>query len=192
LDGQGDYVTVKDNWNLHISGAFTLSAWINLQTLSPPSGSYPRILEKGTPTGEKLWMFYAKSSKVIGFGFISSSGDIQIKTKKTDWQVGKWYHVVGTYDPSVSSNNMKIYVDGTLDNQATMKGKPDANSDPLMIGRRCRVTSDFWYGKIDSVCRYSRALTATGVAYLNRSPFGTLSGATTIIPSCVKASSSHS
>ena len=181
LDGQGDYVTVKDNWNLHISGAFTLSAWINLQTLSPSSGSYLRVLEKGTPTGEKLWMFYAKSSKVIGFGFISPSGDIQIKTKKTDWQVGKWYHVVGTYDPSVSSNNMKIYVDGMLDNQATMKGKPAANSYPLMIGTRSTASSDFWQGKIDEVRIYSRALTATEVANLNKSPFVSLPAGTNMI-----------
>ena len=179
LDGAGDYVTVNDKWNLQLDGAFTLSAWIKLDTLYP-DGSWTRILEKGTSPGEKYWMFYIKSSKKIGFGFINSE-DVSVLTSKTDWQVGKWYHIAGTYDPKGGSNNMKIYVDGVLNNQATKTGSPVANTKPLLIGAKSTTDTDFWEGGIDEVSIYRKALTATEVASLYKSPYVSLPRGTNII-----------
>jgi len=172
LDGSGDYVSVSDSSSLRITGAFSISAWIKLDTTSP-DGNYVRILEKGTSPGDKYWMYYVKSTKKIGFGFTSADVDSTIHTTKTDWQAGQWYHVVGTYDPAVSSNNMKIYVNGALDTQETKTGKPLANYDPLMIGTKSSANWDFWQGDIDALRIYKRALTSTEAANLYKPSYAT-------------------
>jgi hypothetical protein len=191
LDGSGDYVKVDDSWKLRLTGAFTLSTWIKFDTLTP-NGSYVRILEKGTSPGEKYWMFYVKSSKQVGFGFISPDGDINLRASKTDWKVGQWYHIVGTYNPSGGSNNMKIYVNGVLDSQATRTGKPAANSEPLMIGTKSTANGDFWQGEIDEVHIYGKALTATDITALHKSPFVSLPPGTNEIVWTVKDADGNS
>jgi hypothetical protein len=191
LDGKGDYVKVDDFWELRMTGAYSISAWIKLETLTP-DGSYVRILEKGTSPGEKYWMFYVKSSSKIGFGFINSEADVNIRTTKSNWQAGQWYHIVGTYNPAGGSNNMKIYVNGVLDNQATKTGKPAANSQPLMIGAKSSAKGDFWQGQLDEIRLYGRALTATEVTSLYKSPFVSLPTGTNTITWSVKDSSGNS
>jgi hypothetical protein len=180
LDGDKDFVAIDNNWNLQLTGAFTLSTWVKLDTLSP-DGSYVRILEKGTSPGEKYWMFYVKSTKKIGFGFINADSDVNLLTAKTDWQAGKWYHIVGTYDPAGTSNNMKIYVDGTLDNKGTRSGKANSSTQPLLIGAKSTTDKDFWEGEIDEVRIYRKALTQTEVTALNKAPFVSLPRGANII-----------
>jgi parallel beta-helix repeat protein len=159
LDGDGDYVTVPDSSSLKLTGAFSISAWVKLNTLNP-EGHTLRILEKGSSPGEKYWMFFVKSTKKFGFGFINSENDVQIRSSKTDWKAGQWYHIVGTYNPEETSNNMKLYVNGVLDTQATKTGTPSTNTKPLVIGTRSTADWEFWNGDIDEVRIYSRALTA--------------------------------
>ena len=180
LDGDGDYVQIKDNWNLDITSGFSLSAWIKFDTLYPEA-NYARILEKGTSPGDKYWMFYVKSSKQIGFGFANGLDEIAQKTTKTDWQTGKWYHIVGTYDPNGGSNNMKIFVNGVLNSQSSQTGVPVANSDPLMIGGKNPAIFDFWQGGIDEVRIYRKALSATDITNLYNSPYGSLKPGTNVI-----------
>src|SRR5438093_3975049 len=78
LDGDKDDVTVKDSSTLRQTGAFTLSAWVNLDTLSPPGG-YSQILEKGTDSN-RYYMSYIKSSKEIAFGFMTNGVVSEVKT----------------------------------------------------------------------------------------------------------------
>ena len=172
LDGKGDYVTVSDSSSLRITGAFSISAWAKLDTVTP-DGNYVRILEKGTSPGDKYWMYYVKSTKQIGFGFINGLNNVAILTSKTDWEAGKWYNIVGTYDPAVSSNNIKIYVNSVLDNQATKSGKPVLEYKPLMIGTKSSASFDFWQGDIDEVRIYKRALSATEAAALYKPSYTT-------------------
>jgi len=180
LDGDGDYVQVDDNWNLDITGAFTISAWIKFDTLNPDA-NYARIIEKGTSPGNKYWMFYVKSSKTVGFGFKNTLDEVSLKTAKTDWQTGKWYQIVGTYDPKGGSNNMKIYVNGILDSQSTQTALPEANNAPLMIGAKNPAIFDFWQGVIDEVRIYRKALSASEVTSLYKSPFVSLKAGTNLI-----------
>jgi len=168
LDGDGDYVTVPDSSTLRLSGAFTISAWVKLNSLTP-EGNTLRILEKGTSPGQKYWMFYSETTKQFGFGFINSADDIQLRTVKTNWKPDQWYHIVGTYNPYSSSNNMKIFVNGAMDNQATETGKPSVNYKPLVIGARSGLDWEFWPGDIDEVRIYNKALTASDVSNLYES-----------------------
>lgn len=179
LDGDEDYVVVQDSSSLRLAGAFTISAWMNLDTLAP-SGDYTRIVEKGT-TASKYWMFYVKATKKIGFGFFNSGTDISIQTVKTDWQAGKWYHIVGTYDPAGGTRNMKIYVNSVMNNQITKTGSPIANFEPLKFGVKNNDLWDYWDGGIDEVMIYNRALTASEIADLNKAPFVSLPTRTNIV-----------
>lgn len=180
LDGVNDFVTVGDSYDMRLTGSFSISVWIKFATLEP-DGTLARILEKGTTTGDKYWMFYDKSSKKVGFGFVSSGDQVQTLTTKTDWQTSRWYHIVGTYNPTGGSNNMKIYVNGVLNNEVTRTGKPIANNEPLIIGSKRTTTSEFWQGGIDELRIYKRAITASEVTSLYKTPFVFLKPGTNII-----------
>jgi len=54
-------------------------------------------------------------------------------------EVGRWYHVVGTYD----GTTIKQWVDGTYNTQTSVTATPIANGGPVRIGRR-------WDGNAES------------------------------------------
>jgi len=67
------------------------------------------------------------------------------------------HHLVASYDGS----NMKIYVDGSLENSGSgYTGLLPSNEDPVWIGRHFlpSETSNFFNGEIDKVMLYNRAL----------------------------------
>ena len=71
--------------------------------------------------------------------------------------LGKWYHVVATYD----GTNQKIYVNGVLENTRGSAGYR-APSITTKIARRGQGTN-FINGTLDDVRIYNRALSAAEV-----------------------------
>jgi len=174
LDGN-DYITGPDSPSLRLNGAFSISAWIKLYTLNPVSDfSFAIVVDKSEGEGESgtNWyrLLYDASQQKMRFGF-SDVGEIKIVfTNKTDWVVGQWYHVIGTYDPNIAVNNMKIFVDGVLDNQATITGNPNAPAGYLRIGALSGDNPEFyWQGGIDELRIYDRALTENEISEIFKS-----------------------
>ena len=59
-------------------------------------------------------------------------------------QTGQWYHVVGTWDGS----NIRIYVDGVLDNTPTARAAPiGTDTRPVYLGGRSGAGSICWHAR---------------------------------------------
>ena len=86
---------------------------------------------------------------------------------------GAWHHLVMTIDLSAASNQLSLYVDGSLANSQTLGGAllgfPTLNN--FEIGRLGRsAPTDYFGGLIDDVQVYDTALSATEVSFLFANP----------------------
>lgn len=88
------------------------------------------------------------------------------------------HHIVLTYDGSLGSGNVKIYVDGTLNNYSNFTGDTGNNTQPWQIGAHGNG-EQFWKGTIDEVMMWGRPLDSTEVQELYNS-LGGSTGTTTV------------
>lgn len=78
---------------------------------------------------------------------------------------GAWHHVAVTYDPTLSANKYKLYVDGVLDTESDISTtlNTTVNTD-LIIGRRINPSfGGFFSGTIDELRVWDVARTQTEI-----------------------------
>jgi hypothetical protein len=151
FDGSNDCIFIPHHSELNITSAISVSAWIKIAGFS----GYPAIVNKNYD-----------SSYYIQLG--DNNGDVEfgidypeIYTRVTNvLTTGAWYHIVGTYDANGGTNNLKIYINGTVVNQTTATGTAVGNSANLAIGANSWCTGDYFNGTIDDVRIYNRTLSA--------------------------------
>jgi hypothetical protein len=173
-------VRVADTIPLQLNSAFSISVWVSFSNLNPQS-EYLQIIQKVDSSDDRYQLVYDKVSKTISFGFKQNGSYHNVSSNTTNWEIGKWYHIVGVYDPLGGHNNNKIFVNGLLDNAQTNTGIPSVTDGDLMIGGTSAIGISNWQGGIDEVRIYSRALTTSEVSQLYLSPFLSLPQGTSII-----------
>ncbi|OGK19984.1 hypothetical protein A2866_06240 [Candidatus Roizmanbacteria bacterium RIFCSPHIGHO2_01_FULL_39_8] len=161
FDGTDDYITVADNALIEATSKnFTASAWIYPNAVS----SNMAVVAKGT-CGVS-WSDYEllTTGTNLQFTFSTSGGATSTVTGTKTLSTNTWYHVAGTYDGS----NLKVYVNGVLDNSAASTNTPNDTTDVMAIGGRttngsvgCGSVSNQhpFDGKIDDVKIFNYALT---------------------------------
>lgn len=138
--------------------AFSISAWIK-----PKVNNTDRMwICQGTSDSSNgfisLWTQQSFESRHILFvmkNTVGSNGTFGALVKSTtQLEVGKWIHVVGTYDGS----NLRLYRNGNLEATTSTSGNAGANEE-FRIGR---LTSSFYAANdvIDEVLVYNRVLTS--------------------------------
>lgn len=159
FDGTDDYVNIANASSLQITSALTLSMWAKYNTAFEGYA-----VSKGFDRLDFL-TYAADSGKMT---FYVNGADPSLKTTGA-YNDGTWHHFVGIYDPNGGANNLRIYVDGVLNNQGTRGGSPVTDSSPLRIGCYGANASFFWNGAVDDVRLYNRALSGAEVRQLYNS-----------------------
>jgi len=146
-------------------GPFTVECWINADEFASRVGVISR----------------AESSE---FGLFANGGrphfSVHLDGKYAEAQAsttlkpGSWHHLAGVFD----GQEVRMYVDGKLEDRAAGKGKRTANKLPLYIGADTdgdgRAVS-FFKGRVDSVRVSDRAL-YTGQSFTPERRPGTADG----------------
>jgi hypothetical protein len=99
---------------------------------------------------------------------VTSTGDATYSDEELNDNL--WHLAVGTYDGSLSSANLKLYIDGRLQTKTYIVGC-DIEDIPESLGIGANIDQfgdsfypwDFFVGSIDDVRIYNRALTASEV-----------------------------
>jgi hypothetical protein len=168
-----DYVDIGNPSNLRITGAITLSAWVNNESLVQNT----RYITKSDGAGFRGWELYFSGDTTDLAGFqISSDGTLQSTVETTfPLSASTWYHLVGVYEPGTA---VKIYVNGVLNNQNTssIPASQKDNSLNVFIGNRTACSNCYMDGKIDDVRVYNSALTADEVKLLYNQGFAASMG----------------
>jgi hypothetical protein len=171
FDGVSSYISVPDNQALRLNNTdFTLNAWIKLVSYNSSYGS--SILSKRTTGANNgwIWSVIGNAANPVGAvtygpggGSFDAFGDKIIT-------LGSWHMVTSVYN--LASGQLKIYVDGILDN--TTSGILTASASitsMLYIGMDAPNLNDngyFFQGSMDDIRIYSRAISASEIQKLYR------------------------
>ncbi len=168
FDGANDFVEVPDHNDLDPSSQeMTLAAWVNLASLTPPSGDqFSTIIGKtASPTRDiGSYTFGIFNNLVAGLNFQQIISNNAVP-------VNEFVHVAFTHD---SSNISKFYINGILDSTDSTTITQDfltTNTHNYRIGHSGSF-NDFFFGGIDEVRFYDMALSGNEIAGLVPEPSG--------------------
>ena len=102
----------------------TISMWVRLNTPGE------RSCVGNTNDGSNWAMFYFNGAKKLQFAsYIGGSYVVRYTTNRVFNDVGAWYHCVATADVSLSSPEVKIYVNGEEQTDLQYNVTPSQNAD---------------------------------------------------------------
>jgi hypothetical protein len=162
FDGLVDYALVPDDVSLDITSAITLAAWIK-----PSKLGTQYIIKKATQGGIDGYELSLSLGGIVfvRFNQATSGNTYRINSTVTYPTDGNtWMHIAATYD----GTEIKIYINGTLDNSVTITTSIATNDLSLSIGAQ----SDGVYplqGAIDDARVYNYALSQTEIQALTTS-----------------------
>ena len=168
LDGDGDYVDFGNDPAFDITDSITITAWIKINTFD----AYCQAI---VTKGDTAWRVQrARESSSIEFacsGLVLPKADYdtnfwgRLEGRKSV-EDGGWHHVAGVYD----GVEIRLYVDGVLDNAREAQGTINTNDYPVHVGANADETVKggmrYWKGFIDGVHMYSCALDQTQIRVL--------------------------
>ena len=141
----------------NITNHITVAAWIKVDAFDK---EWQTIISKD----DSSWRLQRNWDKgTLEFGCTGLAvpgnrwGGIYGKTNVND---GQWHHAAGVYD----GQKLNLYVDGSLDASADVKGAINVNDYLVLIGENAEKPQRFWEGLIDDVRIYSYGLSAEEIA----------------------------
>jgi hypothetical protein len=160
LDFTGDDAGTADTLTgFPTTGDFTVSAWINADTI-PVNGRIVNMM------GATNWF-----NGNIGMAVNNEAGDVlacylpEDNVVTTSVSVSTWYHVTCVYD-NAGTDTLTMYINGSQVDQVSGFTPVTEANDGFYIGAGNYGAEEFFDGKIDEVRVYSRALSGSDVAEL--------------------------
>jgi uncharacterized repeat protein (TIGR02543 family) len=173
LDGNGSYISVTDDANLHPTTAITLQAWIKPEDIATDQHIISTAGGGPSPFGHDYYL------RLVSGSLEFRINDDPLWAGSVIPAANRWYHVTATYDRATGLR--KIYVDGALTATNGYSSSINTGHTTFSIGVNARnpaLGSNFnsFKGSIDEVAIYSRELTATEIQtyYQNTAPTITL------------------
>lgn len=157
FNNTSDYINLGNGPNFNITDKITLSAWVKLNSYKDFDTilwkSYNSIAGANSSYGLSL-----TTGRRFRFGLTSQLISPNIA------EIGKWYHIVGTYD----GQTQKLYEDGNLVITTSRSGPINVSTQDLVIGNRKYNSSKAYpfNGGIEGVHIYNRAISEEEVKTL--------------------------
>ncbi|KPA15074.1 hypothetical protein MHK_004719, partial [Candidatus Magnetomorum sp. HK-1] len=124
FDGVDDYINMG---NIH-SNTISLECWFYANTV--PS-TYKQLMANWQgASGEECLEFHIDPNNKIVFNVSVDGSSFISTTGTTTIQASKWYHASATFD----GTTIKVYLNGILENSASISGNLYNNGDPVLIG----------------------------------------------------------
>ncbi len=143
-------IEVADNASLSMTDAddFTISAWVNFDTLSGTRG----IIGKSNTE----YLLYSSGS-ILRFAVYGGSSGTASTVSSANVPAGNWHFVVAWYDADAHTVNIQVN-NGTPVSAAATAGRPVDGANAFVIG--AITTTGYSDGIIDSVSIWQRLLTS--------------------------------
>jgi len=157
FDGTNDYIEIPHSESLNITDEITISAWVKVNNWT---GDNQFMISKGFSSAYSLILFDNSNFKFE----IKTDTGYQTLDSLVQPVFGQWYHLVGTYDKTLVSDNLKVYVNGVFKNSMDNTEGIITNDNPVYIGRH--ALGLYFHGTIAKVRIWNRALSAEEIKLL--------------------------
>jgi hypothetical protein len=141
-DGSNQYIEVASDPKLNFSEEITLSAWVKLNEkntarsyLVTRAGSYSLVKE---------------SNNILNFLVRLGAVNYTVGIPASNWSVGEWSHVCGTFKNTGAANNLNIYKNGRLVVSRTYAGSGITVVSPLRFMSGSSLVNSF-NGSLDNL-----------------------------------------
>lgn len=156
FNGSSGDVLFVDSPSLDMSTALTITAWINPK--SAGEGNFGRIVDKDSTAQYAFIIDDTGTGKCISANLASST----ITGTANTITLNEWQHVAMTWDNSLASGQVKLYVNASGAGTGTFTSTLSPNISNLRIGNRAAGDRTF-NGLIDEVKIWNRGLSASEV-----------------------------
>ena len=171
FDGSNDQVNINPIANRVASGAFSVSLWFNPASTFTganrqilflmgdfSSDNDVRICLGGTPSDS-----CNSPTGQLCLGLYTGGGWADACASQTTWPAGAWVHVVGTFS---TTGGQRLYVNAAQAGTHANTSRGSTVTNQASLGYNPIGGVDAFYGSIDDVRVYTRALTAAEVTTL--------------------------
>lgn len=180
LDGINDRVEVPGEDELVPTNQMTLMAWVRAASFG---GGYQTVLDQDAGgTGSTFW--FGTWQNELDFGFWADSEFREVFTSGLALTVGTWYHVAASFDNA--TDEVKLYVDGTLVHTGAMAFDPSPEKADITIGRS--IDGDYWNGRLDDVRIYDVVLSEAEISQIAADGGKAVSACATVVTEDFEAS----
>jgi len=170
FDGTDDYIRIENDTSLNPT-AITVSAWVKWNSLTATTtcgGSSANInfivfKKNSRAANYEGYMLGKRFDDTLLFAVAESGGTQTGVNSSYDAKVGRWYHLVGTFERP----NIKLYVDGIQVDSDSHNFDLDYGIRPVFIGRagECGKIDELNFDTyidavIDEVAIWNRSFTA--------------------------------
>ena len=179
FNGSSQYITIGDYNDYDFgSGNFSISAWV--QNYAPTDYSLRDIVisKDDSSTQRQFFLLFVGDGvsttklRIAYFDTVATPNMIYLDSNPNPITDTNWHHIVGQRNGNsfdIFLDSVKIKNGTTAGSHATMK----SSTAPLTIAYRSYATyEDYWYGKIDDVQLFSKALSQDDVDTIYNSGSG--------------------
>lgn len=159
FNGTTGFISMGDDAAFEFVAAFTIECWAKYTGVSNRLVS--KILSSlagwflGTSAGNAIQFFAGTAGGATVFNLVST----------LSYNNNLWHHFVALWDGSSGANHAKLYVDGTLRDQATVNAVAiGTNNANFMLAAGALTPANFMAGLLDEVAVYPLALTPAQIA----------------------------
>jgi Concanavalin A-like lectin/glucanases superfamily/Chitobiase/beta-hexosaminidase C-terminal domain/Glucodextranase, domain B/Bacterial Ig-like domain len=158
FNGTNSYVSVPNSTSLNIINSMTVELWAKSNINWDAHTNWTFLVNKRNENYSGYGIYIDSNNPRVVFSIINTVG-VGYYAPSPNLLPNTWYHIVGTYDGS----NIKIYINGQLQNSVPASGTISTNTLNLEIGRWRDAYREYFNGLIDEVAIYKRALSATEI-----------------------------
>ena len=170
FDGNDDYVNLGTSSVFNLTEAFTITAWVNVDTLTPPDGAgrlfnFPIVNKYGSydDNSNRGYYFNVFPDGKLKARVVQGTNGTSVFTDGPVIEVGNWYHVAATYKYVTNgTSEVRLYVNGELEGGSDIAVGPinDIPNEPVKIGNYEFGGSVSYYfdGLMDDVRIYNQTM----------------------------------
>jgi hypothetical protein len=159
FDGTDDTMTIANSSSVDITGAITIEAWINPDSVT---GWTALVYKNNASSTEGYHMGFDPNGNLAGGVKNSGTWHTTQPGTATSVSTGQWQHFVMSID--TSTNVQKFYKNGTLvHTNSNFTYNLNSNTNPLSISGQPGTGIEKYNGKLAKVALYDKALTDSEV-----------------------------
>ncbi len=165
FDGNKTFITIPHHNDFMFDNSYTISFWVNPDTMDYPENFPGRIINKAYTARE--WGIHFDDNQIVSWYQYDEGGDRTefLRATPPGNPIGQWSHVTITYDFMTKLHS--IYWDGKILINHTTDSDPEITySGAVGIGAEVEDPGRYFDGKIDELIVYNRALSSPEISVL--------------------------